>query len=279
MGWAVGRHVPVVNGRTLCPPHLRHCWPGLLGDAGFSPRVLACSLPAALCPTGWTSSRVPTTSVGQGGVTGLGPRSGGASPTCSGDTVFSVGDPLCSPCRDDLPPACPSCPCPGSWVGVPWGPRHGGGLCSVLGAQRQLAGDLPGCCKQGLNCSALNLLDINFVGLAISALTKRRRGGLRGGALAWRWQWRRSRAWPGRLCSLLPVAWRAVGCGGVAQSLGRPQGIPKDVDAVVHRGHGMEQPWAQERFAVGWVKFGVRLEHFGHGNPLAEHGTSGHQLP
>lgn len=52
-----------------------------------------------------------------------------------------------------------------------------GGHSSVLGAGRQLGRDLPG---GGLNCSALNLLDINCVGLAISALLKMRRGGRRG---------------------------------------------------------------------------------------------------
>lgn len=52
-----------------------------------------------------------------------------------------------------------------------------GGHGSVLGAGRQLGRDLPG---GGLSCSALNLLDINCVGLAISALLKMRRGGRRG---------------------------------------------------------------------------------------------------
>lgn len=39
--------------------------------------------------------------------------------------------------------------------------------------------------------------------------------------------------------------------------LGRPQGVPRDVGVVVLRGRGMGQHWAQEPFAVGWVKFGV----------------------
>lgn len=64
-----------------------------------------------------------------------------------------------------------------------------------------------------------------------------------------------------------------------SHELGTPPGVPKDDGAVVRRGHGTGQPWAQESFAVGWVKFGVGSEHFGHTNPLAEGRISGHQLP
>lgn len=39
--------------------------------------------------------------------------------------------------------------------------------------------------------------------------------------------------------------------------LGRPQGVLRDVGVVVLRGRGMGQHWAQEPFAVEWVKFGV----------------------
>ena len=67
-------------------------------------------------------------------------------------------------CRNDSPRCAPGGPVVG-------------GHSSVLGAGRQLGRDLPG---GGLNCSALNLLDINCVGLAISALLKMRRGGRRG---------------------------------------------------------------------------------------------------
>lgn len=94
---------------VLCPSHLGHCWLGLLGDTGFSSNVLSTSL-AVLAPC-----RVPTTSVGQGRVMGWVPLS-----RTAGILVLCMGDPLGTPCRDDLPLACPSCP-PRELAGGPAG--------------------------------------------------------------------------------------------------------------------------------------------------------------
>lgn len=53
---------------------------------------------------------------------------------------------------------------PGVPLEAGWGSHGGDGRRGAPGAGRQLAGDLPGSRASGWNCSALNLLDINFCG-------------------------------------------------------------------------------------------------------------------
>lgn len=116
-GQAVSRHVSMGDVRTQpCAHHTSGiagwgCWGTLVSPPRCSPApcLRFSTRPAVPAP-----SCVPTTSVGQGGVTELGPRPGGASPVHSGDAGFCMGDPLCS----DLLPVCPSCPTSGAG----WGP-------------------------------------------------------------------------------------------------------------------------------------------------------------
>lgn len=54
--------------------------------------------------------------------------------------------------------------------------------------------------------------------------------------------------------------WVGRGSSKHKPRLRRPWGVPRDVGAVVLRDCGMGQHWA-----MGWVKFCVGLEHFGHG--------------
>lgn len=142
-GQAVSRQVPVGDVRTQ--PHAHHtlgiagwgCWGTLVSPPRCSPApCLWLSTPPAVP----APCRVPTATTDQGGVMGLWPCPGGASPLHSGDTVFCMEHPLCSPYRDDPPPVCPCCPPPG---GAGWGSRGGRGTGAASAACREPGGSWP----------------------------------------------------------------------------------------------------------------------------------------